>query len=233
MSTNGTTKNLHQRIAAITAAVQVKATGKTAHGQQTISITDVEDALGELTAMHGVVTDYRWNEAPTVIGNEGKMSLWLAHITASLVNADTPTDHIEAELYDVGTSPSAAVSFALKRYYRALFHLATEEDENRSVNRGSPPQGQQTGGKRQDQQRPPATPPATAKPTLTVEQRAELSALNDALPEDLRLTPEGKKALIAEGFEAAKEALLARQEEANERVAGQPSLLPDTAEVGS
>lgn len=224
MSTNGTTKNLYQRIAAITAAVQVKATGKTAHGQQTISITDVEGALGELTAMHGVVTDYRWNEAPTVIGNEGKMSLWLAHITARVVNADNHDDRIEAELFDVGTSPSAAVSFALKRYYRAMYHLATEEDEKRSVS-GSQPQAQQR-----------STTTATAKPTLTTEQRAELTALNDALPEDLRLTAEGKKALIAEGFEAARDALLARQQEAEESeveaiLNPQPSLLPETAEA--
>ena len=76
--------------------------------------------------------------------------------------------------------------------------------------------------------KPPPSP-------LTAEQRAELTALNDALPEDLRLTPEGKKALIAEGFEAAKDALLAREEEANAARAAianpQPSLLPDTAEV--
>jgi hypothetical protein len=209
--------NLYQRIAAIAGAVSVRATGRTAQGQRTISIADAEDALGDLMAEHGVVSGFRWNARPEVVGQEGKVSTWLADITVWLVNADAPDDRLEQPLYDVGSSPSAAVSFALKRFYRALFHLASEEDENRSVAGAARAQAQPRATAQQQ-------PAVTTKPAVTTEQRAELKALDDALPEDLRLSAEGKKALVAEGFEAAKEALLARAQEAATRNAEQPSL---------
>ena len=136
MSATTAPKNLYQKLAAIADEVSVKATGRTAQGQQTISIKDTEDAIGELTAKHGVVTGYRWNARPEVVAQEGRLSIWLCDITAWLVNADDPSDIREAQLFDVGSSPSAAVSFALKRYYRALFHLAAEEDETRAVGGG-------------------------------------------------------------------------------------------------
>ena len=64
-------------------------------------------------------------------------------------------------------------------------------------------------------------PPA---PSLTAEQRAELAALNEALPADLRLTDDEKRALAREGFEVMKEALLAREQTANSGTNGQTAL---------
>lgn len=159
-----TGKNLYQRLAAITAEVAVKATGKTAFGPTaTISITDAERALGDLTAKHGVVTGYRWNAKP-----EQQGSLWLADLTVWMVNADDPDDEREETVYDVGNSPSAAVSYAIKRYYRALFHLADEQDEQRTVSGSHPP---------------PA--PAAARTTVTrmsTAEQARIEALNKSLP---------------------------------------------------
>jgi ribosomal protein S27AE len=277
---NGTApRNLYQRLTAITAEVQVKATGRTAQGRSTISIADTEDAIGDLMAEHGVVAGFRWNAKPEVVGQEGKVSIWMADITAWMVNADDPRDQREEPLFDVGTSPSAAVSFALKRYYRALFHLATEEDESRSVGHGDRPPpagagappasdargprvdwktitcprcgragfvaqrrdktgwfcseskggcGQQITNQQADaairsagQQPAPDTAPAqgTLVAMLTAEQREELAALNAALPQDLRLTDDEKRALAAHGFSAMKEALLDRETQARSRSA--------------
>lgn len=133
-----TTRNLYQRLAAITGAVgSIRATGRTAQQQPTISIADVEDALRGLLAEHGVVTGYRWNTLPTIVHAGEKVTTWQADLTVWLVNADKPDDAREDRITDIGTSPSAAVSFALKRYYRALFHLADESDEGADVRASS------------------------------------------------------------------------------------------------
>jgi hypothetical protein len=135
--------NLYQRLARIAADVgRIKATGKTQQNQPTLSIVDVEDALRERIAAHGVVTGYHWNTPPTIVGEikgeKGTVTLWQADLTVWFVNADSPADMREDRVFDIGTSPSAAVSFALKRLYRALFHLADTEDETRSA-RVQPP----------------------------------------------------------------------------------------------
>ena len=125
MTTNGT-RNLYQKLAAIAGEVgTVKATGKTQYGDPAISIADVEDALRSLFAKHGVVSFYDWNEAPITIDK----GLLQVDLKLSLINADDPTNWREFRLIDWGSTPSAAVSFALKRFFRALFHLADASDE--------------------------------------------------------------------------------------------------------
>ena len=167
------TRNLFQRLNAVQGEVDhIKATGKTAYNQKALSIEDVEDALGDLFAKHGVVTGYHFNSKPEVAGNEGRSTLWLVDLTIWLRNADAPTDLQEDALFDVGTSPSAAVSFALKRYYKAMFHLADEEDETRSmgVSRAVAPAGNGEA---------PAAPRGSK---LTEPEVAKLTALNASLP---------------------------------------------------
>lgn len=193
MTANG--KNLYQRLSAIAEEVgAIKATGKTAQGAVTISISDVEEALGERMVKHGVVTGYRWNDAPVMreittagkinqrtgeIGPEGKMVLWQADLTIWLANADKPDEKIEDRVCDIGSNPSAAVSFALKRYYRALFHLADEDDtivsrERKTALSEAPGNGEGAAGSarpaqstRQAMGAPSSSPPRNAVATLT------------------------------------------------------------------
>lgn len=126
-------RTVYQRLAQVSAEVGVKATGKTAQGTPTLSIADVEDALRPLLAKHGLVTGYHWNAPPLIVGTEGKLTLWQADLTVWVATVDGAGDRLEDRVFDIGSSPSAAVSFALKRYYRALFHLADAEDETRSA----------------------------------------------------------------------------------------------------
>ena len=179
------TRNLYQRLASVTAGVKVRATGRTAQGQRTISIKDAEDALGDLMAEHGVVSGYHWNARPEVVGQEGKVSTWLADITVWMVNADDREDRLEDHLYDVGSSPSAAVSFALKRYYRAVFHLADESDENRSVSGGRDEQTQSRSTEGRSNGHAQAAEPLAPDDTQykpTVEETEMLVRLAQALP---------------------------------------------------
>ena len=136
-------RNLYQRLADVGREVAIKVTGKTAQGTATMSITDVERGLGDLLSEHGVVTGYGFNEPPVYLADT-KPALWQADITIWLSNADDPADCRQDRAIDVGTSPSAAVSFALKRYYRALFHLADEGDEKREVGQRREPAAAQT-----------------------------------------------------------------------------------------
>lgn len=133
MTANG--KNLYQKLAAIGQEVgAIRVTGKTQHGQPAMSIQDVEEALGGLFVKHGIVSGYSWNAPPSLMADP-KQTLWLADLTIWIRNADNLEEHREDRTCDVGSSPSAAVSFSLKRYFRALFHLADEDDETRSTNR--------------------------------------------------------------------------------------------------
>jgi hypothetical protein len=137
MSDSNGTRNLYQRLAAIAGEVApIKATGKTAQGQPALSIVDVEDALRSLFIKHGIVSGYHWNSLPIPIertGRSGNYTEWQADLTLWLMNPDDPKDTREDRVCDIGSSPSAAVSFALKRYWRALFHLADESDESPSI----------------------------------------------------------------------------------------------------
>lgn len=141
---------LRERIAAITGEVKVDATGKTERGQRTISIGDVDAALGPLMAKHGVVSDYEFIDEPVVAyemptRNEGTLRMWKVHIRGIVARADCRNEIAEAadkesdppiarELWDIGSSPSGAVSFALKRWLRALFKLAEDDDQVDSEN---------------------------------------------------------------------------------------------------
>ena len=133
-------RNLAERILAVTRDVKVTVTGKTAQGQETMSIADVDSALGDACAAHGVLTgDYTFNEIPVLLPDT-RPALWQADITNRTSNAANPEEFRDVRLIDVGTSPSAAVSFALKRYYRALFHLSREEDRESECGRWQRPQ---------------------------------------------------------------------------------------------
>lgn len=128
-------RNLHQRLAAIAREVKVQATGTTgrqAGNQRAISIGDVDEALGPLFVKHGVVSDYEYVDEPKSFKaptRDGEMTMWQVGITAYIWNADDSQEHLSRKLYDIGSNPSAAVSFALKRWYRALFKLVEDDDD--------------------------------------------------------------------------------------------------------
>lgn len=166
---------LRQRIAAITGEIKIAATGKTERGQRTISIGDVDAALGPLMAKHGVISHYRFLSEPTVAyelptRNEGTLRMWKVHIEgviSSVVHDGDHPEHISSELWDIGSSPSGAVSFALKRWLRALFKLA-EDDDARDL---------------ADQERARAAAPAPprqtqAKPPMTLAQQIAMVCRN-------------------------------------------------------
>lgn len=201
--------SLHQRLAEIAGKVgAIKATGKTPQGVKALSIANVEDALRPLFIEHRVLTGFRWNDKPMPLERvsikvnektgevrESKYYEWLADLTVWMVNADDGTDRIEDRICDIGSSPSAAVSFSLKRYFRALFHLADEEDENRpgqptrkpvQVTRPTPPvkssgagadAATRPGAANEAQAPPPASAPDSSPAVLgTAATRATLMA---------------------------------------------------------
>lgn len=192
--------NLHQRILAVAAEIgQIKATGKTAQGAPTLSIEDVEDALRELLSKHGVDVDYSFRKTPRIVGQEGregKVTIWQVDLEVRCINVDDPGDHSVSRISDIGTSPSAAVSFALKRYYRARFHLADAEDEKRSVSLDrsgfQPVPRQRTGYVRNGAGVP-----------------SDIVAVNEALPENVRWFPKKIEAsLKSRGVAATRAALM-------------------------
>lgn len=179
---------VEQRLGEIQKAVDhIKATGKTAQGRPTLSITDIEDALGDLFAVHGVLTPYTYTVDPIIHWPESKMPLWQVDITLRMISADSKNDYIECRLIDVGGSPSAAVSFALKRFYRALFHLSDEQDERREVMRSAPaPAPEATRAKVEP-------PPARHDPTIEPpdpENLDRLYRLTGSLPENPKTSQE-------------------------------------------
>ena len=121
-----TSKNLYQRLSAITAEIKaISPTGKTAFKTPALSIADVEDALRELLAKHGIVTGYTFLSKPEVVTT----NMWMVNLRVFFFNADKPDDKMECDVFDIGNSPSGAVSFALKRLFRAVFHLADADEE--------------------------------------------------------------------------------------------------------
>lgn len=179
MNGNGT-GTLHQRLATIAGKVgAIKATGKTPQGVKALSIANVEDALRPLFIEHRVLTGFRWNDKPMPLERvsikvnektgeirESKYYEWLADLTVWMVNADDGTDRIEDRICDIGSSPSAAVSFSLKRYFRALFHLADEDDENRPGATRKPVQVARPAVKSSGVAIPPAPSPSRHEPAL-------------------------------------------------------------------
>lgn len=189
---------LHQRLAAITGEVKIVGTGKTDRGQRTISIGDVDEALGPLMAKHGVVSDYEFLDPPVILyeqptRGEGLLRVFLVHLLGIATNADDQGDRIERSLFDIGTSPSAAVSFALKRWHRALFKLVEDDDQEPAAGRAQPPQ-------------PPAGRPDGS--VVTAAQKRRLKELHDALPDEWKLSADDRKTLWAGGFKHAEEVLV-------------------------
>lgn len=132
-----TERNLYQRLCDIAGDVTgVEPTGRTAQGVPTMSIKDVEGALRFLFARHNVVSGFEWIFPPSVAQEYDRGGrLWQGHIKVWFLNPDKPEERLEIPVYEHGSNPSAVVSFALKRVYRALFHLADEGDEGQVVSR--------------------------------------------------------------------------------------------------
>lgn len=133
--------SLHERLVRVAAEIQVKREGKNAQGRATFSIEDIEKGIDELFVNHGILSDYSFNEPPTLYEQFGvsfRAAMWGVNIHHRIYNAENPSDRIEADLFDVGSSPSAAVSYALKRYFKAMFHVAEVADEARNAGAGMP-----------------------------------------------------------------------------------------------
>lgn len=149
-----TSWNLYQRIAAIAGKADVKMTGNTGEAmgnRSTVSIADVDRALGPLMDDFGVVSDYEFIDEPKLFEDVSEktysngqtsrkvIKTWRVHIWGYLINVDNPPrrdeetgkllggDYIRRELWDDGTNISGAVSFALKRWHRETFHLAEDD----------------------------------------------------------------------------------------------------------
>ena len=118
-------RKLGERIAWITAKVgPIVATGNNQYDRdgKAMSIMDVEGALAPLFAEAGVVTNWSVTTAALID------KVWRLDFHVTISASDNPQDKIEADWMDIGNSPSAARSFAVKGYYRCLFHLADAED---------------------------------------------------------------------------------------------------------
>ncbi len=115
---------LHQRLAAIELEIgRIKPTGQNEYKKPALSIGDVEDALRPLFAKHRVVTIWWLSELVHLDAR-----LWRAHLVCRLVNADDPNDSFQEGWQDIGSNPSAAYSFVRKGFYKALFHLADDDE---------------------------------------------------------------------------------------------------------
>ncbi len=126
---------LHQRLAAIELEIgRIKPTGQNEYKKPALSIGDVEDALRPLFAKHHVLTFWQ-RKALEKIGDR----LWRAELICRLVNTDDPDDRLIGEWEDVGSNPSAAYSFVRKGFYKALFHLADDDEDAPREAAASPP----------------------------------------------------------------------------------------------
>jgi hypothetical protein len=135
-------KTLGERISWITGQVApIEATGQNRFSKAAMSVEDVEDALRPLFAEAGVVALWSCTGHET---SQDKEAAWLLNFRVAIYADDHPEDRIEADWFDVGSSPSAAESFAVKGFYRRLFHLASAEDEQRKA--GAPPRRRQERG---------------------------------------------------------------------------------------
>lgn len=176
---SGSARNLYQRVCDIKAEVQVKWTGKTAQNQKegaALSIADVDKALGDAMGTNGVYSTYTFLAEPRRLENGRD---WRVFIRGYLVNADNPIrrggeggesilggDFDSADLYDDGSSISAAVSFALKRWQREVFKLA--EDDTSAPAAGTTQQAQRQDFTPPRHPEPAPPPPAGATPDPAV-----------------------------------------------------------------
>lgn len=124
-----TERPLGVRLAEITGKVApIVATGTNQfdRNKKAMSVQDVEEALRPLLAEAGVVTN--WSVTNALQLDSGQ-KLWQLNFHVTVYSSDDAADKIESDWMDVGTSPTAAASFAVKGYYRRLFHLADADDE--------------------------------------------------------------------------------------------------------
>jgi hypothetical protein len=124
--------NVGDRISSITAAVKpIVATGNNQfdRDKKALSVMDIEEALRPLLAEFGVVVNWSITNAALL----EPQKLWRLDFHVTVFASGDPDDKLEAEWMDIGTSPSAAASFAVKGYYRRLFHLAEAEDDLQTV----------------------------------------------------------------------------------------------------
>jgi hypothetical protein len=173
----GSRPTLLQRLREIQREVQVEITGTFSIGQNTrrpaLSIGDVDKALGPKFAEHGVVSDYTFSGQPILVeSSQGK--LWMVSLLITLRNVDDEKDTIQATVYDIGSNISAAVSFALKRYYRALFKLVEDDDQTPEVTRVVTPAGIV-----EKSEPAPSIPVASS---WTTDQERLLTQLRESLP---------------------------------------------------
>jgi len=130
------TWNLQERHAVIMrslAKVGVPISGQNRFRRPALSIEDVDVLLERLMGRYGVVSDYEvvldggWPKLVSLDKSqeEGVYERWEIAVW-SVIRDTRAVEERECErrlLYDVGSNPSAAISFALKRHKRELYHL--------------------------------------------------------------------------------------------------------------
>ena len=118
-------KTLHEKLSEITAEVgRMKATSTNQYGKVAIGIADVEDELREQFSSRKILTFWDTLKIEQ-LNPENK--LFGVTLKVTLVNAEDPSDKNEGTSIDIGTNPMAAASFAVKGYYKRLFHLGDDE----------------------------------------------------------------------------------------------------------
>jgi hypothetical protein len=141
--------NLQERHAAIMrslAKLGVSVSGQNRFKRPALSIEDVDLILERLMGRYGVVSDYEVvvdDRFPRVVElktreEEGVYERWEVAVT-SIVRDTRPENRREVELrtlWDVGSNPSAAISFALKRHKRELYHLGAVKEGVSDEGRG-------------------------------------------------------------------------------------------------
>ncbi len=146
--------NLQERHAAIMrslARLGVSVTGSNRFRRPALSIEDVDVLLERLMGRYGVISDY---EVVTSEGwprlvelktreEEGVYERWELQVI-SVIRDTRPSGEREEErrtLFDVGSNPSAAISFALKRHKRELYHLGAVKEGVSDEGRERPGRG--------------------------------------------------------------------------------------------
>jgi hypothetical protein len=151
--------NLYQRMLAVMGEIgSLRPTGGDQFRNPAISIEDVENALREALVKHRLVTlsdalpgSLERYEEET---KNGKQTLWAQTVLVTFINPDKPEERETVHSIDIGGNPSAAVSFALKRCYKAHFHIGEAEDEGGQTGRVHHANGKASGSNFVDQRKP-------------------------------------------------------------------------------
>lgn len=145
-------RNLYQRMLAVMEEIgTLKPTGGDQFRNPAISIEDVENALRVALVKHRLVTlsdalpgSLERYEEET---KSGKQTLWGQTVLVTFINPDKPEEREAVHSIDIGGNPSAAVSFALKRCYKAHFHIGETEDEGGHTGRVQTANKRESNGK--------------------------------------------------------------------------------------